>query len=114
MKVTINSLSLESCLNPALFLYRYFTTKKTAYTFYGDGSEQQDEGGEGHEMKSVKNGAAPVSTSANGNGNGHDFEPDFSVAGTNGNATAAAQLPNPASNPFRKDATNNPFNQSNV
>ena len=94
-------------------MLRYFTTKKTAYTFYGDGTEQQEEGEEGHEMKSTKNGGAPVAA-ATGNGNGHDFEPDFSVAGTNGNATAAAQLPNPASNPFRKDATSNPFNQSNV
>ena len=92
--------------------FRYFTTKKTAYTFYGDGSEAQtDDNVEGHEMKNVRNGgsSAPVKST-------DDFDPDFSVAGTNGTATASQQLPTvpPANNPFRKDPTNNPFNQSNV
>jgi hypothetical protein len=49
-----------------------------------------------------------------------DYDYDFSANGTNGSATAAQQLPMqgqaPAaqSNPFRRDTTNNPFNQSNV
>ena len=97
-----------------LFYYisRYFTTKKTAYTFYGDGTDANQDEAETHEMKSVRNGSSgPKSVGA-----GEEFDVDFSATGTNGTATAAQQLPQqpPANNPFRRETANNPFHQSNV